>query len=76
MEKTIESGSSSLTVSMKNVLFGRILFENTFYGLMVSGYLAWISIFHSQSKPHITDYGAAGIVALFQVAFCVMFVRS
>lgn len=43
---------------------------------MVSGYLAWVSIFHSQTKPDMTDYAVAGITVLFQIAFCVMFVRS
>jgi hypothetical protein len=43
---------------------------------MVSGYLGWVSIFHSQSKPHMTDYAAAGVVTLLQVTFCVMFVKS
>ncbi len=44
--------------------------------MMVGGYLAWVSIFHSQSKPGMTDYAVTGIVALLQISFCMMFVRS
>ncbi len=76
LDKTLDSGSASETVCLKNVLFGRILCENTFFGLMGCGYLAWVSILHSFSNPGMTDYAAIGIVVLFQISFCVMFMKS
>jgi len=40
------------------------MYENSFFGILVCNYLAWISIFHSQTKPTIYDYIFTAIILI------------
>lgn len=62
--------------TMGRVIFERILFENTFYGLLFGGYLGWVSILHSFSQPSLFDYAFLGIVAVAMIGYGFLYIRS
>ena len=49
--------------NLGKVIFERILYESTFYGVMFGGYLGWISIMHAFKNPETSDYAFLSIIA-------------
>jgi hypothetical protein len=58
-------------------IFKRIMFENSFYGLMATGYLAWSSVFYGLKNGFVglNAFGAFLIISAwlgYVVLFCIV----
>lgn len=47
----------------------RVLYENTFYGIFVTSYLAWVSIFHGFASFETLNVAMVGLVWAYSLGF-------
>ena len=57
--------------------FKRIMYENTFYGLMTCGYLAWVSVFYGLSNSlNGLNALASFLVIIIWLGYVVLFCKT
>jgi hypothetical protein len=57
------------------MIFERILYECSLYGILATGYLSWASIFHSISEISVSDYAMIGIISLIYAVFTFLLLK-
>ncbi len=58
-----------------SIIFQRVIFEMSFYGLMICSYLAWVSILYSVIKTQMIGYISAGLILGLWIVLGFFFIK-
>lgn len=76
----LESQSSVLaeqaSISVKLTVFRRILYETCFFGLILAGYLAWVSIFSSFQSLQLMDIVFCCVIAVTWLGYAILYAKK
>ena len=61
---------------LRTNIFKRILLEVSFYGLLLTGYLAWVSILKSFSSLNVSSIIFSIIILAVWIAYGVIFIKT
>lgn len=60
---------------IKKMIFERILYECSLYGILVTSYLSWASIFHSIPEICVSDYAMIGLISFLYAVFTFLLLK-
>ncbi len=75
-QQTTSNDTQSLTGSLKLNIYKRILLEFTFYGLLITGYLAWASVFEGLKAGGIINILGSALIAVIWIFYGLSFMLT
>lgn len=75
-QKVAINTEEEMLYKLRANIFKRILLEVSFYGLLLTGYLAWVSILKSFSSISASNILFSLVILAVWIAYAVIFIRT